>query len=95
MINEAYQVIKVAHEAHEMIEIINEVRNQSENLNLKDLGMRIGTEFIQVKLWQAGIICSKVVRYETTSSEMVFSLLTKWKATVSLEKFAYPRTPNS
>lgn len=44
-----------------MIDIISEVRNQSENMDLKELDMRIG---IHTGKFVAGIIGSKVVRYD-------------------------------
>lgn len=44
-----------------MIEIIQEIRDDSEQNNLKDLDMRIG---IHTGKFVAGIIGSKVVRYD-------------------------------
>lgn len=56
--DEASRVIKTGLE---MIDIISEVRNSSENMDLQDLDMRIGVHTGRVV---AGIIGSKVVRYD-------------------------------
>ena len=58
VIDEAQKVIQTGIE---MIEIIKEVREQSEDENLKALDMRIGIHTGKVV---AGIIGSKVVRYD-------------------------------
>lgn len=58
VLDEADRVIKTGLE---MIDIISEVRNQSDNMDLKDLDMRIGIHTGRVV---AGIIGSKVVRYD-------------------------------
>ena len=58
VIDEAYRVIETGLE---MIEIIGEVREGSENVDLKKLDMRIGVHSGRVV---AGIIGSKVVRYD-------------------------------
>ena len=58
VIDEANRVIETGLE---MIEIISEVRNASENVDLKELDMRIGVHTGRVV---AGIIGTKVVRYD-------------------------------
>lgn len=58
VIEEAHRVLLAGLE---MIDIIGEVRNASENQDLKDLDMRIGIHTGRVV---AGIIGSKVVRYD-------------------------------
>ena len=58
VVEEAHRVIQVGLE---MIDIISEIRNASENQDLKDLDMRIGVHTGRVV---AGIIGSKVVRYD-------------------------------
>lgn len=58
VLDEADRVIQTGLE---MIDIITEVRNQSESMDLKDLDMRIGIHTGRVV---AGIIGSKVVRYD-------------------------------
>jgi len=58
VLDEANRVIK---SGLEMIDIITEVRNASDNMDLKDLDMRIGVHTGRVV---AGIIGSKVVRYD-------------------------------
>ena len=58
VVDEANRVIQTGFE---MIDIISEVRNQSDNLSIKDLGMRLGIHTGKVV---AGIIGSKVVRYD-------------------------------
>ena len=58
VIDEANRVIK---SGLEMIDIIGEVRDQAENMDLKELDMRIGVHTGRVV---AGIIGSKVVRYD-------------------------------
>ena len=55
------ETTRVIETGLEMIEIISEVRNASENLDLKELDMRIGVHTGRVV---AGIIGSKVVRYD-------------------------------
>ena len=58
VIDEAYRVLETGME---MIEIIQEVRNVSENADLRELDMRIGIHTGRVV---AGIIGTKVVRYD-------------------------------
>jgi len=58
VIDEANRVIK---SGLEMIDIIGEIRDQAENMDLKELDMRIGVHTGRVV---AGIIGSKVVRYD-------------------------------
>ena len=58
VLDEANRVIKCGLE---MIGIISEVRDASDNMDLKDLDMRIGVHTGRVV---AGIIGSKVVRYD-------------------------------
>lgn len=58
VIDETNRVIETGLE---MIEIIAEVRNASENVDLKQLDMRIGVHTGRVV---AGIIGTKVVRYD-------------------------------
>ena len=56
--DETHRVIETGIE---MIEIITEVRHGSENMDLKELDMRIGVHTGRVV---AGIIGTKVVRYD-------------------------------
>jgi class 3 adenylate cyclase len=67
IVSETNRVIKTGLE---MIDIIAEVRNGSENLNLKALDMRIGIHTGRVV---AGIIGSKVVRYDIFGSGVLIA----------------------
>ena len=53
-----------------MIDIIQDVRNQSDNPDLKDLNMRIGVHTGRIV---AGIIGTKIVRYDIFGSDVLIA----------------------
>jgi class 3 adenylate cyclase len=60
----------VTQTAFEMIDIISDVRKGSDNPDLKDLNMRIGIHTGKIV---AGIIGTKIVRYDIFGSDVLIA----------------------
>lgn len=74
-ITEAYNMIQVAHE---MIDVVREERNRLKDPLLKDLDLKIGMNTGKIV---AGIIGTKVVRYDIFGQGVLVSNLVMHKAT--------------
>lgn len=66
----AEEAFRVTQTAFEMIDIISDVRNLSENPDLKDLNMRIGIHTGKIV---AGIIGTKIVHYDIFGSDVLIA----------------------